>query len=79
VESTAKKDATEATRASKKVGAKARTKSVANTAEPLHVTTREKVARPEDDDSMTEVMGPALVVGALGRKIGDARTATTIK
>jgi len=28
---------------------------------------------------MTEVLGPALVAGALGRKLGDARTATLIK
>jgi len=32
-----------------------------------------------DEDLRTEALGPALVAGALGRKIGDARTATMMR
>jgi len=79
MEATAKDHATETTRAAKKVNTKARAKGATNTAESLRVATTETVMRAEVDDSMTEVLGPALVAGALGRKVGDARTATTIK
>jgi len=79
VEATAEKDATETTRAPKKAGTKPQAKDAASTTETVQVTTAKTVVRAENDDSMTEVLGPALVAGALGRKVGDARTEMTIK
>jgi len=38
-----------------------------------------RTATHSSDESMTEVLGPALVAGALGRKIGDTRTATMMR
>jgi len=35
--------------------------------------------RSSDEDSRTEALGPALVAGALGRKLGDVRTAMMLK
>jgi len=61
----------------KKVGEKLVSKRSKIMTEPSH-----KVAmtvHSSDEDSRTEALGPALVAGALGRKLGDARTATMMR
>jgi len=47
--------------------------------ETVRAVTTKSVVCAEEGDVMTEVLGSALVAGALGRKLGDARTATLIK
>jgi len=79
VELTGSCGAIETIRAPRNLGAKPKAKGAASTAEVTCVATAKTAVRAEDDDSMTEVLGPALVAGALGRKIGDARTATMIQ
>jgi len=70
--------ATDTTHTSKQTGGKSRGK------EPFEKkSTRIAIVPPtaqlSEDDSMTEILGPALVAGALNRKIGDARTSELIK
>jgi len=47
--------------------------------EPSHKTAEKTTTHSSDEDSRTEVLGPALVAGAIGRKIGNARTATMMR
>jgi len=70
--------ATEETSAATKICAKARQKRPADANEPHRAMTTELATRESGDDSLTEILGPALVAGALGRKLGDVRTAATI-
>jgi len=70
---------TEIAGVSKKTVAKSRAKGPTSATEPSRTTTGKIVAKSSDEDSMTELLGPALVAGALGRKIGDARTNTMMK
>jgi len=59
--------------------AKPRAKKSASVVESLRTATSKRVSHAEDEDSMTEVLGPALVAGPLGRKISDARTMAMLK
>jgi len=72
-------DATETMRGPKSFISKSQAKSTVSIAEPVRAATTKVVALAEEDDAMTEVLGPALVAGVLGRKLGDARTATLMK
>jgi len=63
----------------KRTTAKIRMEKAAADLQPSRTATGKTVAQSSDEDSVTEVLGPALVAGALGRKIGDTRTATMIK
>jgi len=58
---------------------KTRTKRTNTATEPLRTATGEIALQSSGDDFVTEVPGPALVVGALERKIGDARTANMMR
>jgi len=69
---------TEGTSAGTKIGAKARQKRLADANEPRRTRTPEPTTHERSDDSPTEILGPSLVAGALGRKLGDARTAAMI-
>jgi len=70
--------ATDSTVISKKTVVKSRTKRPTSATEPSRRTSGKTGAKSSDEESITEVLGPALVAGALGRKVGDARTATMI-
>jgi len=72
-------DATETKRVHKKAGAKSQEKGAARITEATRTAPTRTPALGEDDDSMTEVLGSTLVAGALGRKVGDARTVAMMK
>jgi len=63
----------------KRTVAKMRVKKPTTVIEAPRGPTGQTVAQSSKEESATEVLGPALVVGALGRKIGDARTATMMR
>jgi len=65
--------------ASKRPVTKIRVKRPTSATEPLRTSLEKMVVQSSDEESMTEALGPALVVGALGRKIGDTRTATMMR
>jgi len=71
--------ATDVTGAPKKPVVKIRMKRPTCATEPSRTATEKTTTRPSGEDLMTEALGPALVAGALGRKIGDARTATMMR
>jgi len=58
-----------------KIGAKVQQKRPADVNEPHRATPTEAATHVNRDESPTEILGPALVAGALGRRLGDARTA----
>jgi len=64
---------------SKKTMIKPKAKRPTVATEPSRKNMAKTTTHSSDDDTMTEVLGPALVAGALGRKIGDTRTATMMR
>jgi len=72
-------DAAEVSCMFRRTGTKPHAKKGTSGAESLQTATTKRVACAEEKDSMTEVLGPVLVVGALGRKIGDARSIAMLK
>jgi len=64
--------------ASKKMTGKSRTKEP-SAGTSTRVATAQPTAHSSEDDSVTEILGPALVAGALCRKIGDAHTSEMMK
>jgi len=58
-----------------KIGAKRTTSAT----EPPRTSFEKIVVQSSDEASMTQALDPALVAGALGRKIGDTRTATMMR
>jgi len=66
-------------RAPQQTAVKTRMKKTNTATEPSRTATGEIVVQSSGDESVTEILGPALVAGALGRKIGDARTANTMR
>jgi len=63
----------------KKTVVKIRMKRPTCTTEPPRIATEKITAQSSGEELMSEALGPALVAGALGRKIGDARTATMMR
>jgi len=72
-------DATGTKRVHKKANAKSQAKGAARLTEATRTAPTRTPARGEDDNSMTKVLGPALVARALRRKVGDARTVAMMK
>jgi len=64
---------------SKKTVAKSMAKRPTSAIEPSRKNIVRIATQSSDDEARTEVLGPALVAGALGRKIGDMRTATMMR
>jgi len=64
---------------SKKTVANSKAKRPTSATEPSRKNMVRTATHSSDDEAMTEVLGPALVAGALGRKIGDTRTATMMR
>jgi len=63
----------------KKVVAKVKAKRPAAATELPRKNAARTAPHSSDDDTIMAVLGPALVAGALGRKIGDARTASMMR
>jgi len=64
---------------SKRAVVRNRTKKSTTTKESVPNTARKIAAQSSGEEFETEVLGPALVAGALGRRIGDARTTTMMR
>jgi len=65
--------------ASKRPVTKIRAKRPTSATEPPRPSLEKSVVLSSDEASMTEALGPALVAGALGRKVGDTRTAQMMR
>jgi len=79
VESTGVRVVTKTMRVPKSAISRSQARGTGSVAEPVRAAIAEVVVRVEEDDAMTELLGPALVAGALGQKLGNAPTATMLR